>query len=130
MRSSSRSAVAEPGERIVAIWLGRGGHGPARKALGAIREAHPKARLILLTTPEGARNAGDIADICWEDGAKRSASAFLARVRRLSWASALHIYDLEGSPMTRFMRFCVWPRPQWHERAPAGAFGAEEPPLS
>lgn len=130
MPSSSRSAVAEAGERIVAIWLGRGGPGPARKALGAIRAAHSGARLILLTTPEGRRKAGDIADSCWEDGAIRSASAFLARARRLSWASPAHIYDLEGSRMTRFMRFCVWPRPQWHERAPEDAFDDPAPSLS
>lgn len=117
-------------ETVIAIWLGAGGAEGARKALAAIRAGHRGAHLILLTTPEGRRKAGDLADTSWEDGAKRSASAFLARARRLSWASALHIYDLEGSRMTRFLRLCVWPRPQWHERAPEGALGAGMPPLS
>ncbi|HAC60282.1 MAG TPA: hypothetical protein DCF73_18245 [Rhodobiaceae bacterium] len=103
---------------VVAIWLGAGGAAHAASCLAAIREAHPGVRLILLTTPEGRREAGDLADICWPDGAARGPSGFLARMRRLSWASPSHIHDLEGSCMTRFLRFCVWPRPQWRLRAP------------
>lgn len=79
-----------------------------------MRLAHPEARLILLTTPEGRGHAGGLADEYWEDGAVKGASAFLARARRLSWASAGHIYDLEASRTTRFLRLCVWPRPHWH----------------
>ncbi|HCX66277.1 hypothetical protein [Parvibaculum sp.] len=122
--------MAETGRTVVAIWLEAGGEDHLRAALAAIRTAHEGARLILLTTPEGRRKAGDLADISWEDGAARGAGAFLARARRLSWASALHIYDLEGSRATRFMRLCVWPRPQWHERAPGEAFEAGGPRLS
>ncbi|MDX5366769.1 MAG: hypothetical protein LPK88_10040 [Alphaproteobacteria bacterium] len=103
---------------VIAIWLGAGGAAHARAELAAIRVEHPGACLILLTTPRGRREAGEMADTCWEDAAARGASGFLARARRLSWASPSHIHDLEASPMTRFLRFCVWPRPQWRARAP------------
>ncbi len=99
---------------VIAIWLGAGGVCRAEQDIKAIRSAHPGTRLILLTTPDGRREAGDLADECWQDGAVKGASAFLARARRLSWASAEHIYDLETSRTTRFLRLCVWPRPQWH----------------
>lgn len=114
-------------ETVIAIWLGAGGASHARENLAAIRAAHPDAGLIVLTTPrcrrevEGRHEAEGLAGTFWEDGAVRGAPAFLARARRLSWASAVHIYDLEGSRVTRFLRFCVWPRPQWHERAAPGA---------
>jgi len=117
-------------ETVIAIWLGGGGASHARVEIAAIREAHPAASLILLTTPEGRRALEGFAGTCWEDGAAKGASAFLARARRLSWASAAHIYDLEVSRVTRFLRFCVWPRPQWHERAPPGVPGEGTPPLS
>ncbi|WP_421864638.1 hypothetical protein [Parvibaculum sp.] len=122
--------MADTGRAVIAIWLGAGGEAHVRAALATIGAAHEGARLILLTTPEGRRKAGDLADMSWEDGAARGAGAFLARARRLSWASAPHIYDLEGSRATRFMRLCVWPRPQWHERAPGEAFEAGSPHLS
>jgi len=99
---------------VIAIWFGAGGVSRAEAGLDAVRRAHPGARLILLTTPEGRRKAGALADECWPDGTVSGAAAFLARARRLSWASAGHIYDLETSRATRFLRLCVWPRPQWH----------------
>lgn len=117
-------------ETVIAIWLGAGGAAHARPALQALRGAHSGARLILLTTPEGQKAAGDLADIGWEDGALRGASAFLARARRLSWASSGHIYDLEMSPATKLLRLCVWPRPQWHERAPSRGLQGSGPPVS
>lgn len=117
-------------ETVIAIWLGGGGASHARDEIAAIREAHPAAHLILLTTPEGRHALQGFDGTCWEDGAAKGASVFLARVRRLSWASAAHIYDLEGSQRTRFLRFCVWPRPQWHERAPLGVVGEGTLPLS
>ena len=115
---------------VIAIWLGAGGQAHARAELAAIRLEHPGSRLILLTTPEGRREAGEMADLCWEDAAARGATGFLARARRLSWASPSHIHDLEGSQMTRFLRFCVWPRPQWRSREPVSADRAGSPPLS
>lgn len=115
---------------VVAIWLGAGGAPHAKAGLAAIRAAHPGSRLILLTTPQGRREVGEMADLCWEDGAARGASGFLARMRRLSWASPGHIHDLEGSSMTRFLRFCVWPRPQWHARGPQSADSPGSLPLS
>lgn len=103
---------------VIAIWLGAGGPAHAKAELASIRAEHPQSRLILLTTPEGRREVGNMADICWEDAGARGASGFLARARRLSWASPSHIHDLEGSRITRILRFCVWPRPQWRMRAP------------
>lgn len=115
---------------VIAIWLGAGGQAHARAELAAIRAEHPGSRLILLTTPEGRREAGEMADLCWEDAAARGATGFLARARRLSWASPSHIHDLEGSRMTRFLRFCVWPRPQWRAREPKSADRQGSPRLS
>ncbi len=115
---------------VIAIWLGAGGTAHAKAALAAIRAEHPGSRLILLTTPEGRREAGEMADICWADAAARGASGFLARARRLSWASPSHIHDLEGSRMTRFLRLCVWPRPQWRSREPGSADRSGPPALS
>jgi hypothetical protein len=117
-------------ETVIAIWLGAGGAAHARAMLLAVRSAHPAARLILLTTPDGWKAAGDLASFGWEDGALRGASAFLARARRLSWASPDHIYDLEVSPMTKLLSKCVWPRPQWHQRAPSGGAPGAVPPVS
>lgn len=117
-------------ETIIAVWLGAGGAVHARASLLAVRSAHPAARLILLATPDGLKTAGDLVDFGWEDGALRGAPVFLARARRLSWASPDHIYDLEMSPMTKLLRYCVWPRPQWHERAPLGGAPGAVPPVS
>lgn len=115
---------------VIAIWLGAGGADRAKAELAAIRAEHPGSRLILLTTPECRREAGELADLCWEDAAARGATGFLARARRLSWASPSHIHDLEGSRMTRFLRCCVWPRPQWRSRAPGSTERRGSPPLS
>ena len=118
-----------PARPVIAIWLGAGG--PARRAaLAGLRARHAGLPLILLTTPEGARAAEGLADEIWSDGAARGAAAFLARARRLSWAGPAIVYDLEGSRATRFLRFCVWPRPQWHERAPLCVVGEGTLPLS
>lgn len=115
-----------PAEPVIAIWLGAGGPEYATAMLGALRTRHAGSRLILLTTPEAARQVEGLADEVWADGAARGAAAFLARARRLSWASPAFVCDLEGSPATRFLRFCVWPRPQWRLVVP----GQEIPPLS
>ncbi|MBX3445888.1 MAG: hypothetical protein KF765_03965 [Parvibaculaceae bacterium] len=115
---------------VIAIWLGAGGFAHAKAELVAIRAEHPESRLILLTTPQGRREAGEMADICWEDAGARGASGFLARARRLSWASPSHIHDLEGSRITRILRFCVWPRPQWRMRAPRRPPPPGQPPFS
>lgn len=101
-------------ETVIAIWFGAGGEAHAAAGLEAIRARHPAARLILLTSLKAAGPHRALADEAWEDGAVKGASAFLARARRLSWASPGHIYDLEGNLATRFLRLCVWPRPQWH----------------
>lgn len=81
--------------------------------LEPLRGRHPGARVILLTTPEAAPRLAGLADEVWTDGAARGPARFLALVRRMSWAHIGHVYDFEASVPTRFMRLCVWPRPQW-----------------
>lgn len=118
--------VCSAAEPIIVIWFGAGGSERAAAVFAALRKRHAGSRLILLTTRMAAGQAGRLADEVWTDGAARGATAFLARARRLSWASPGAVYDLEGSPATRGLRFCVWPRPQWRLVAP----GHEIPPLS
>ncbi|ABS61829.1 hypothetical protein Plav_0206 [Parvibaculum lavamentivorans DS-1] len=115
---------------VIALWFGAGGEAHAEAGLKAIRESHPGVRLLLLTRREAAGAHHALADEIWDDGAVRGASAFLARARRLSWASPGHIYDLEGSRMTVFLRLCVWPRPQWHHMTPNPRLAAETGLLS
>lgn len=102
---------------VIAIWLGAGGEVRAEEGLAAIRARHPGTQLLLLTRPECTGPHRRLADEIWEDGAVKGASAFLARARRLSWASAAHIYDLEGNLAVTLLRLCVWPRPHWHRGA-------------
>lgn len=108
---------------VIAIWLGAGGESAAAAGLTAIRARHPGTRLLLLTRPECAGPHRELADEIWEDGAVKGASAFLARARRLSWASPGHIHDMEGNLATRLLRLCVWPRPQWHSDKPSTPSG-------
>ena len=115
-----------PARPVIAIWLGAGGPEHAMATLAALRTRHPGLHLVLLTTAAAARPADGLADEVWTDGAVRGAGAFLARARRLSWASPALIYDLEASRATRWLRLCVWPRPQWRFVAP----GSQMPPLS
>ncbi|MCF8470955.1 MAG: hypothetical protein K9G30_09245 [Parvibaculum sp.] len=106
-------------QSVIAIWLGAGGGKAAADQLRAIRERHRSSRLILLTTQDAGEDCRKWADETWHDGALKGAGGFLARARRLSWASPGHIYDLEGSRPTRLLRLCVWPRPHWHRGAGA-----------
>lgn len=99
---------------VIAIWLGAGGGEAAADKLRAIKERHLSSRLILMTTQDAGEDCRKWADETWRDGALKGAAGFLARARRLSWASPGHIYDLEGSGLTQALRLCVWPRPQWH----------------
>ncbi len=86
----------------------------SEKVLRLIRARHEGAKLVLLTTPGAAARLQPFADEVWADGTARGPGRFLALVRRLAWASPAHIYDLEATQLTRFMRLCVWPRPKWH----------------
>lgn len=115
--------AAEP---VIVIWLGAGGPERAASMIADLRTRHATSRLILLTTREAAGQVRGLADEVWADGATRGAAAFLARARRLSWASPAVVYDLEGSRATVRLRFCVWPRPQWRLVVP----GQEIQPLS
>ncbi len=83
-------------------------------ALLALRRCHPGAKLILLTTAASARRLGPLADEVWPEGLPRGPARFLALMRRIAWARVQHVYALEKGLPLRFMRLCVWPRPQWH----------------
>lgn len=86
--------------------------------LHALREAYPDANLVLLTSPQGAARLALLADEVWGEGVARGPGRFLALVRRISWMSFSAAHDLEAAPLTRVMRFCVWPRPKWHLHKP------------
>jgi len=86
----------------------------AREAsLRKLREACPDANLVLLTSPEGAARLAPLADEVWSEGVAKGPGRFLALARRISWMSFSAVHDLEAAPLTRVMRFCVWPRPKW-----------------
>ncbi len=109
-----RSAVAEPKPVLVILFdAGRHGETP-RDMFDAVARLHPGSEVILLTTPDAAPRLAGLCTTIWTDGAARGPVRLLALVRRISWAHIGHIYDLEMSALTRFMRFCVWPMPQWH----------------
>ncbi|HEY4343598.1 MAG TPA: hypothetical protein VGN05_04580 [Parvibaculum sp.] len=97
---------------ILAILLTPGAEGEAR--LRALRLDRHGARLVLLTRPEAAAGLAGLADEVWSEGVAKGPGRFLALVRRISWMSFAEVHDLEASPLTRLMRFCVWPRPKWH----------------
>lgn len=91
----------------------------AREArLRALREAYPDANLVLLTSPQGAARLAHLADEVWSEGVAKGPGRFLALVRRVSWMSFSAVHDLEAAPLTRVMRFCVWPQPKWHLHKP------------
>lgn len=97
---------------ILAILLTPGTKAEAR--LRAIRTSHPGANLVLLTAPENAGRLAGLADEVWSEGLAKGPGRFLALARRISWMSFSEVHDLEASPLTRMLRFCVWPRPKWH----------------
>jgi hypothetical protein len=86
----------------------------AETRLHALRMSGNGARLVLLTTPAAANRLAGLADEVWSEGVTRGPGRFLALVRRISWMSFAEVHDLEASPLTRLMRFCVWPRPKWY----------------
>jgi hypothetical protein len=85
----------------------------AEACLRAVRARHGNAKLTLLTTPDAAARLAGLADEIWSEAGARGPGRFLALMRRISWVGFADVYDLEASPLTRIMRFCVWPRPRW-----------------
>lgn len=71
-------------------------------------------RPIVLLTAGSDLSLPDPAVEVWRDGARRGAGAFLALMRRLSWAGFDAVYDIDATFQTQIMRFCLWPRPKWH----------------
>lgn len=91
----------------------------AREAsLRGLREGQPDANLVLLTNPQGAARLAPLANEVWSEGLARGPGRFLALARRISWMSFSAVHDLEATPLTRVMRFCVWPRPKWYLHKP------------
>lgn len=112
--ASGRSAVAEANPVLVILFDAQPHGETPGETFELIARRHPGAQVILLTTPEAAPRFSGFGVTVWTDGSARGPVRFLALVRRISWAHIGHIYDLEMSALTRFMRFCVWPMPQWH----------------
>lgn len=106
--------MIEPKPVLVILFDGGGRDETPRDMFDAVARLHPGSEVILLTTPGAAARLAGLSPTIWTDGAARGPVRLLALVRRISWAHIGHIYDLEMSPLTRFMRFCVWPMPQWH----------------
>jgi len=86
--------------------------------LERVRAAHPGARVVLLTKKDAQMGLTRQADDVWSEGMARGPARFLALARRISWMSFGHVYDFDATPVSRFLRFCVWPRPQWHPLEP------------
>lgn len=86
----------------------------AADVMARVRVTHPKARLVLLVGEKAAPALMSAADEVWPEGVARGPARFLALMRRMSWMGFSDIYDAEGTQMTRFMRYLVWPRPRWH----------------
>lgn len=86
--------------------------------LERVRADHPGARIVLLTKAGAQAGLTRQADEVWPEGLARGPGRFLALARRISWMSFGHVYDFDGTPVTRFLRHCVWPKPQWHPLEP------------
>jgi hypothetical protein len=125
---SAAPAPEAPAVLLVLLDPARAVEGEA--ALRTLRNAHPGAKLVLLGTARTAALLHPLADEVWNEGEVRGFSRFLALVRRIAWMRAAHVYDLDGGTMARFMRLCVWPRPQWHDRMAVAALRRGERALS
>lgn len=86
--------------------------------LEIVRADHPGARIVLLTRAGAQAGLTRQADEVWSEGLARGPGRFLALARRISWMSFGHVYDFDGTLVTRFLRLCVWPRPHWHSLEP------------
>lgn len=99
---------------ILLLAMSPQGEARLARAFASIRARETQPNYILLTTRSGGQRPVDGIETVWCDADKRGASAFLALMRRLSWQDFEVVYDFEASFLTRFMRFCLWPRPKWH----------------
>lgn len=123
MRGSSRPRGSEPvpfdqtGTRSVLVLL-LSPRADAEDRLRGVRAEIGDGRLVLLTTPAAVARLSPLADEVWGEGLAHGPARFLALVRRISWMGFFAIYDCDGSFMTRFLGFCVWPRPHWRRFQP------------
>ncbi len=86
--------------------------GPMRR----IRQAHPAAKISLLTTPPYAElgRALGLFDAVDDGGRPRTLGGQLALVRRLRAGRFDRVYDLQTSDRSSALRLLFWPRvPQW-----------------
>lgn len=80
---------------------------------GPLLASLPETGIVLLTSHDAITVPDQVGEV-WRDGDRRGAGAFLARMRRLSWAGFGTVYDFDDTIFTKFMRICLWPRPKWH----------------
>ncbi|MEL7028693.1 MAG: glycosyltransferase family 9 protein [Pseudomonadota bacterium] len=88
----------------------------ADAAFGAIRESHPDAEIVLLTSPDMARlaKAAPYFDMVWGDGApadKEARKQLASRIKREKFA---RVYDLDNTPdSARYFRALQPFAPKW-----------------
>jgi len=114
---SGQDYAAEP-ERLLVIK--HGALGDFVQALGpmrAIREAHPKAHITLLTTApfaELGRRSGYVDDVWIDARPKWNPSAWLALRAKLRSGRFTRVYDLQTSGRSsRYFHLLPAPKPDW-----------------
>jgi ADP-heptose:LPS heptosyltransferase len=112
--------LGNPGEaagRVLVIKLSAlGDFVMATGAMKAIRQAHPTARITLLTTPpfEALAKASPWFDLVETDGRPRRWQDLLALIRRLRKDRYDIVYDLQTSGRTQKYILGLWPKaPLW-----------------
>jgi ADP-heptose:LPS heptosyltransferase len=82
-------------------------------AFQRIRDAHPDARISLLTTPPYAdlARASPYFDSVEDDGRPATPTAFLALIRRLRAQRWTRVYDLQGNDRTNLLFQLMRPTP-------------------
>ncbi len=106
-------------QRILIIKLGAlGDFVLSLGAFRAIRDHHPGAEIVLLTTPPLRRlaEASGLFETVWIDERRPLSrlGAFLALRRRLRRAGFARVYDLQRNDRTAAYFWSLWPRqPEW-----------------
>lgn len=104
-------------EKVLVIKLGAlGDFVQALAAMQHIREAHPKARITLLTTPEfeGLARASPYFNDVESDGRPEGFGDLVAMIRRLRRTHFDRVYDLQTSSRSNLYFYLLQPfAPEW-----------------
>jgi ADP-heptose:LPS heptosyltransferase len=110
--------------KVLVIKLGDlGGFVQSLGAMKGIREAHPKARITLLTTPpyEALAKCSPYFNAVETDGRPEGAGAWMALIGRLRAAKYDRVYDLQNTPQTSRLLGMLGPFPPEWSGVAAGA---------